>query len=307
MKLTNLSTLSALILGMLTVGCQKETPDIDVVHKPPVVTISQPETVHFPADSVLLSGTATDSGSRIVSWLWSEVSGPNVPVIASEGSQSTKVHGLTLGQYVFQLTATDTFGLTGVNMVMVNVSGPDSVVLTLNSNSSEIGYLGPSPDESNSSTPELGAETWTINGTTVFVRSVFAFDLSSLPSTPVKSAHLSLYSNPSPQTGNLSTPNAGTANAFYIQRVSSSWSTSSISWGTQPTVDTTGEVLIPHTNASSLDLLNIDVTTLVNKMIATNNYGFEIRLQNEVIYNSRIFCSGNNADATKHPKLVISY
>jgi hypothetical protein len=297
---------------MLAVGCQKQTPDVDTdidpVHKPPVVTIGEPQVVHLPADSVLLSGSATDSGSKIVSWLWSEVSGPNVPIISSEGSPSTKVHGLTIGQYTFQLMAIDTFGLTGVNTVQVTVAGPDSVVLVANgTNCHSIEYIGSSTqDFTNTSNTELGAETWTISGNQVAVRTVFRFD--SLPLLPVKSARLTLFSDPTPGTANLVNPNYGTANAFYIQRVSSNWNTTAnVTWNTQPSVDSAGAILIPQTNVSSLDLQSIDVTALVNKMISSGNYGFEIRLQTEAIYNSRIFSAGGYSDATKHPKLVLGY
>jgi hypothetical protein len=49
------------------------------------------------------------------------------------------------------------------------------------------------------------------------------------------------------------------------------------------------------------------VTQLVRNMIASGNYGFMIRLQDEVIYNSRIFCSSSYSDSTKRPVLVINY
>jgi len=307
MKLTNLFALSSLCLGVLAVGCQKEAPDVDPIHKPPVVNAGPAQTINLPTEGVLLSGSAVDSGSKIVSWLWTEVSGPNVPTFASEGSASTNVYGLIIGQYVFQLTATDTFGLTGVGMVQITVKGPDSVVIVANgTNSHSIEYIGNSTqDFTNANNLEIGAETWTIGGSQVAVRSVIRFD--SLPSNPVKSAKLTLYSDPTPTTANLSTPNFGSANTFYIQRVSSSWTTAAnATWATQPSVDTTGQILIPQTNASSLDLQEIDVTALVNKMISSGNYGFEIRLQTEAIYNSRIFCAGGYSDATKHPRLVFS-
>ncbi len=307
MKNRNLITLAFFVtFTLLFTACQK---DNDVTnHKPPTVNAGLSQTITFPVDSVVVTGSVTDAGSKVVSYLWSEVSGPNVPVIGDEGSISTKIYGLTVGSYIFQLTATDTFGLTGVDTLQITVNTPGSITLTANStNSSAIEYIGPAIDESNGTTQELGAEAWTISGTTVFVRSVFRFDLSGLPALPVKSAQLTLYSNPTPFTANLSTPNYGTGNAMYIQRVNSSWNASTPSWATQPTVDPTGEISIPQTNASTLDLTNVDVTTLVNNMISEGNYGFMIRLQNEAIYNSRIFCSGNYSDASKHPTLVINY
>lgn len=299
--------LFCLSAAVFTFSCTKNNPAPD--RKPPVVNAGSPQTISLPVDSVLLTGTVTDADSKVVGYLWSEVSGPNVPVIASEGSLSTKIHGLTAGSYVFQLMATDTFGLTGVDTVTVTVNPPATITLIGNANDlTESQFLGGSGyDAGNGSTAELGAETWTISSNTVAVRAAFKFDLSSLPALPIKSAKLTLFSNPTPGTGNLSTPNAGTANAFYIQRITTPWNPATAIWSTQPLVDVSDEVLIPHTNSPTLDLVGVDVTTMVKNMITNGNNGFMIRLQTEAIYNSRIFCSGAYSDATKHPQLVISY
>ena len=305
MKFRNLITLAFLVsFTLLFTACQKNN---DVTNrKPPTVNAGLSQTISLPVDSVLVTGSVTDSGSKVVSYLWSEVSGPNVPVIWAEGSLSTKIYGLALGTYTFQLTATDTFGLTGVDTLQITVTPPGTVTLTDSTGAAE--YIGGGGlDGTNGAALEIGAEAWTINGTTVFVRSAFRFDLSKLPASPVKSARLSLYSDPTPGTANLSTPNAGPANAMYIQRVNSSWNPSTATWANQPTADSTGEVLIPQTNASTLDLINVDVTTIVNNMISSGNYGFMIRLQNEAVYNSRIFCAGSYPDASKHPTLTINY
>ncbi|HET6256439.1 MAG TPA: hypothetical protein VFE32_20355 [Puia sp.] len=47
-----------------------------------------------------LHGSATDGQGMVVAWLWSEVSGPNVAVIQTEGSPSTTISGLTTGVWV---------------------------------------------------------------------------------------------------------------------------------------------------------------------------------------------------------------
>src|SRR4051812_48731577 len=52
-------------------------------------------------------------------------------------------------------------------------------------------------------------------------------------------------------------------------------------------------------------LIDLDVTALVKDIQQYGNYGFLLKLQNETIYTSRIFCSSLATDATKHPKLVI--
>jgi hypothetical protein len=171
-----------LVLGFSFFSCQKTNTSS---RKPPVVTAGLSQTISLPTDTVVLSGYATDSSSTIVAYLWSQVSGPNAAFIQDDGSKTTVVTGFVPGTYIFQLEATDTFGLTGV--------------------------------------------------------------------------------------------------------------------------DTTDEILMPQTNLSTLDLPNIDVTQLVKNMLANGNNGFEIRLQDEQIYNSRIFCSSSYSDTTKIPTLYITY
>jgi hypothetical protein len=311
MKAPNLSFLSLAMASLLFFSCQKNT--LVVERKPPVVNAGPSQTLTLPTDTVYLSGKVTDSASSISGYLWSEVSGPNVALIAAEGSLSTSATGLVPGTYIFQLMATDSFGLTGVDTMQVTVNPPQknhgTLVLSPIHNLYEYTYIGNSTtDYSEGEYPkELGAEAWTVNSVQVAVRSVFKFDLSSLSNTTITSASLSLYSNPTPGTANLTTPNYGSANAFYIQRVNSTWDPTNTTWATQPTIDTTAEVLIPQTNLSSLDLPNINVTHLVQNMITEGNDGFEIRLQNETIYNSRIFCSSSYSDTTKIPQLVITY
>ena len=312
MKTRNLLTVSlTLALTFSVISCQKTlTPPSQ---KPPVVTAGPSQTITLPVDSVTLSGYATDSSSPIVAYLWSEVSGPNAALIQNDGWKTTVVSGFVPGTYVFQLEATDTFGLTGVDTMEVIVNGAvkntNPVMLAPVHNLYEYTYIGnASGDYSEGEYPrELGAEAWTVNGIPVDVRSVFKFDLSSLTNTSIGKAQLSLYSNPTPYTANLTTPNYGTSNQFYIQRVSSSWDPTNTNWATQPSVDSTDEILIPQTNLSTLDLPNIDVTQLVKDMLANGNYGFEIRLQVEQTYNSRIFCSSSYSDTTKIPTLYITY
>jgi len=91
-----------------------------------------------------------------------------------------------------------------------------------------------------------------------------------------------------------------------IKRVISDW-TNSLTWYNQPFTDDAGQIDIPHTDQSFLDLANIDVTNMVKAMLPNANYGFLIKLQNEAAYNSRNFCSSKYSDASKHPKLEVQY
>ena len=174
----------------------------------------------------------------------------------------------------------------------------------------EVHYMG----NANSTTgvdplaPELDAGSWTVNSEAFNVRAAFKFDLSQLSATtPVKSAKLTLYSNPTPINGDHISANSGDNNAFYIQRINTAWSPSTTTWLTQPGVDADGQVLVPHTSAHFLDVTDVDVTAMVNKMLTSGNYGFKIQLQNESLYNIRVFCSARYSDSTKYPRLTISY
>jgi len=164
-------------------------------------------------------------------------------------------------------------------------------------------------DQSTSASTEIDGAAWTYNSDTVAIRGALQFDLSSIPSTAViDSSRLTLYSNPTPLNGNLVDANFGTDNTLLIQQITTSWNANTVNWTNQPTATSTDEVIIPSTTQNFLDLPNIDVTAIVSNMVNNNtNYGFLIRLQTEIAYNSRIFCSSKFSDSTKHPKIQVWY
>ncbi|GGB00851.1 PKD domain-containing protein [Puia dinghuensis] len=69
---------------------------------PPAAKAGPNQTITLPVDSVVLDGRG--STGTISSWLWTEVSGPNTPVLATPTNDTTKVTGLIQGVYVFQLS-----------------------------------------------------------------------------------------------------------------------------------------------------------------------------------------------------------
>ncbi len=280
----------------------------------PSVNAGPSQTIVYPQDTTLLNGTAHDAASRIVGYIWSEISGPNTATIVDDGNPTTIVRGLTLGTYVFQLMAVDSIGKTGVDTISVSVVKRVDTLTTYWPGASlpyELNFLSNSTYAVNGSnqTSELTVEAWTINSAFVTGRSLLNFNTSGLPSgvTSVKSAHLYLFSDLNPDNGDLVHANYGSQDDFYIQRISSAWNTTGgTSWNNLPTVDTTSQVYVPTTASSFLDV-NIDVTNLFNTMLTKGNYGFEMRLVNEVTYNSRIFCSSSYSDSTRRPYLVVNY
>ena len=263
------------------------------------------------SDSILLKGTAIDPHDSIVSYLWSQVSGPNNAKIVFPGSSSTYFTNIIAGKYVFQLMAVDADGETSVKSVIVTTLAPAPVTLTLQPTNNpyeiHLAAYNSGGDISDPHASTLDGDAWTNNGNPVTVRGLFRMDMSSIPShAKILSAKLSLYSNPTPINGDLVHANYGSDNSIFIQRVTSTWD-STVRFPNQPSVDVASEISIPSTTQSFLDLTDIDVTSMVQTMVSNGNYGWMIRLQNEVYYNSRQFASSKYSDASKHPKLVIVY
>ena len=88
----------------------------------PAVNAGTNQNINLPISSVTLSGSASESGGTIASCLWTQVSG-SAAAIVSPTAMTTQITGLTVGTYVFQLTATDVNGATGSGTVQVTV-GP---------------------------------------------------------------------------------------------------------------------------------------------------------------------------------------
>jgi hypothetical protein len=299
-------------LGLLFTifSCQKQ--DIDAPeNKVPISDAGLADTITLPIDSVKLNGSGTDTDGNVVAYLWSQVSGPNAATIVNPGSVSTIIKNFTQGIYKFQLMVTDNKGATGVDTVSVIVNPGVIQTLTLqpDNNSNEYGITNLNGQDESGTGPEISIDAWTNGGAPWILRNIFKFDLSQIPANAtIKSANLYLYSNPLPSTGNLIDANFGTDNSLLLQQVTSDWSTTNVGWFNQPSTSTTNQITIPSTTQSILDL-NIDVTAIVSSMISNNaNYGFLLKLENEVIYNSRIFVSSYNTTyPEKHPKLVVVY
>jgi hypothetical protein len=305
---------SSLFIAVIFSACQKETgvllnPNSNL--KPPVVNAGASQIIQLPAATFTLTGSATSTNGSIKAYLWSMVSGPNVPSISSPGSRITTVTGFMSGIYIFQLMATDSAGLTGVDTtsVLVNPSPIQTLTLQPTNNPNEVhfGVVG-SSSQTDPNAPELVAAAWTTGGALTIYRGAFKFDLSSIPATAtILTAKLTLYSNPTPLNGDLINANSGPGNSMYISRITGSWTAATINWFTQPSTTATDQANIAHTNQSFLDLTDVDVKNMVVAMVAGNNYGFMIRLQNEIIYNDRDFCGSRYSNASKHPKLVITF
>ncbi|WP_088340977.1 PKD domain-containing protein [Robiginitalea sediminis] len=89
---------------------------------PPVVDAGADQEIVLPADTAVLTGTATDpDGGNIVTYAWTQQSGPANATFTGADTETLTASGLQEGVYVFRLTATDDEGQTGFDEVTVTV------------------------------------------------------------------------------------------------------------------------------------------------------------------------------------------
>lgn len=156
--------------------------------------------------------------------------------------------------------------------------------------------------------PEFSAMGWTCSGSNCVSRGLLEFDLSSIPvGAVVQSASLNLYANTSPISGNGSSMFGSNASKLY--RVTSNWSESSVTYNTQPTYDNNNSINLFTSTSTFQNYLAINVTSMVSDMVSNplTNFGFLLKLNNEVPYASMIFASSDCSDSLLWPELNIEY
>src|SRR6185312_7396837 len=81
------------------------------------------QTIELPLTAITLSGSGNDSDGTIVSYSWTQISGPSNYTIADANSPTTSVNSLVQGIYQFQLQVVDNDGAIGTDIVQVTVNG----------------------------------------------------------------------------------------------------------------------------------------------------------------------------------------
>jgi hypothetical protein len=79
----------------------------------------------------VLTGSGTDPEGGPITFLWTQINGPNQAVINSPTFQNPLITGLITGTYIFQLTVTDNGGLTGTATQTVYVTLPVTQLKTV--------------------------------------------------------------------------------------------------------------------------------------------------------------------------------
>jgi hypothetical protein len=330
MKPIKLFLINLLLAGGLLTGCTKMCNKIPAI----IVNAGPDQTIQLPASSATLTGTVTQGQDPTLVYTWSEISGPNTPVITNGTTTTAGVTGLILGTYIFQFQAENSAGtLIGLDTTKITVTPLTVYTLTIQPGRFTGEDASPYFDngrpvvatELMGDDSILDIEAWTFyanGGTTGGARAFMRFTaLDTLPSTAViLSANLSLYAATTDGLGGGyigdsyypgSPYNSYGDNSLWLQRVTGSWDQTTIDYNNQPATTAVDEVAIPaSTSRYNYSVANLDVTQLVQDMKATpnTNYGFCMRLQTEAYYRSMSFdASESKPDSSTSPKLVITY
>lgn len=126
----------------LTVTDDKGATDSDEVivtvtaeNSLPVANAGADKTITLPANSVTINGSGSDSDGSIVSYAWSQVSGPAAATITNGNTSSVLIEDLVEGTYVFNLEVTDDAGAMASDQVKVTVNSANQApVVTINTN-----------------------------------------------------------------------------------------------------------------------------------------------------------------------------
>jgi hypothetical protein len=114
----------------LAVACKKEysfeSMPLTTIPHPPIARAGMDTTIFYPFIFYTLNGSfSSDPDSNIVSFSWRTLSGPSTISLTNPDNAISPVDGLNdLGNYVFELTVTDTDNLSGKDTVMVTLAAP---------------------------------------------------------------------------------------------------------------------------------------------------------------------------------------
>ena len=164
----------------------------------------------------------------------------------------------------------------------------------------------PDYPDSQVSSPELKSGTYD-NGTDK-ARSYLKFDVSKFTGKHITDTNLALYSY---YSSTCSTSGAGTQ----VRRITSDWSSSTITWGAQPSTTTTGAVTntaaLGYSSSCPAGTMNFDIDGIVQAWAdGSANYGLRIAGASETDPSTwRRFRSANyiSGDNSVEPHLTVTY
>lgn len=165
------------------------------------------------------------------------------------------------------------------------------------------------PDYTDSQVSSTELKSGTYDGGSDIARSYLKFDVSKFAGKHITDTNLALYSY---YSSTCSTSGAGTQ----VRRITSSWSSSDVTWSAQPSTTTTGAVTSTAAKGySSTDCpagtVNFDIDAIVQAWASgSTNYGLQVRGADESdSLTWRRFRSANyiSGDNSVEPHLTVTY
>ena len=95
------------------------------INQEPNVDAGNNQTLTLPADSVTISGAASDPDGSIISYQWTQMSGPSNPKIYGDDTSIMEAHGLMEGSYEFRLEVHDNDGASAYDDVFISIEPVD--------------------------------------------------------------------------------------------------------------------------------------------------------------------------------------
>ncbi|TDU34167.1 PKD domain-containing protein, partial [Gelidibacter sediminis] len=106
---------------------------------PPIVDAGEDQELYLPTDTVVLTGTASDPDGGEVSYLWTQISGPNTSTLSGATTAELTANNLIEGDYVFRLTVTDDEDVSAFDEVTISVM-PQMAAIRINSGGPDYTY-----------------------------------------------------------------------------------------------------------------------------------------------------------------------
>jgi beta-glucanase (GH16 family) len=101
-----------------------DTASVTVAAPAPTADAGPDQSIALPTNSATLSGSGSDVDGTIVSYAWTQVSGPATATLTDDDTATAMASDLYVGTYVFELTVTDNDLLTGSDQMSVEVTNP---------------------------------------------------------------------------------------------------------------------------------------------------------------------------------------
>jgi hypothetical protein len=158
----------------------------------PIVDAGSDITSVLSNQSVTLSGKATDQDGQIMSFMWSQVSGPSTSTIVTSNSASTEITDLEEGTYAYELKVVDDKGAVNRDTMKVTIALERIAPQPVNQESNLKVYPNPVVDVANVAitTPENNTNV-TVTITNISGKTVFSKDFVSVSNSVLQQVDMS--------------------------------------------------------------------------------------------------------------------